>query len=142
MADKKISQLVAATTVNTGDVIPMVQGGQTLKIDASTLFKNIPVRTVVLEAAESVVSGALSTAILTSKVIPSGAPTNYTLASGTHGMEKEIVCETFTSGTAVVAVTNGAGFANLTFDAVGDAIKLKNIGAKWYIMGNNGVVVA
>lgn len=142
MADKKISQLTAATTVNSGDLVPMVQSGQTLKIDISTLFKNIPVRPIVLEAAEAPVSGALSTVILTSKVTPSGAPTTYTLATGTHGLEKEIVCETFTSGSAAVNVTNGAGFATLTFNAVGDAVKLKNIGGNWYIMGNNSVVVS
>lgn len=145
MADKKISQLTSATVLNTGDYLALVQSGQTLKIDASTLFKNIPVRPIVLEAAESVVSGALSTVLLSSKVTPSGSPTAYTLAAGTQGLEKEILCESSTSGTAVVTVTAGNGFTTLTFThatAPGAFVKLKNINSFWYVAGSRNVTVA
>jgi hypothetical protein len=64
------------------------------------------------------------------------------LAAGAHGYKKTIVCETVTSGTAVVTVTGGKGFTTLTFNAIGDTIVLQNIDALWYVVGNNSVTVA
>lgn len=142
MADKKLSQLTSATVLNAADYILLTQSGQSLKIDIQTFLKNLPTRPILLEAAEGPASGALSTVLLTSKVTPAGAPTNYTLAAGTNGLEKVIVCETFTSGTAVVTVTDGKGFSTLTFSAVGDACSLRNVNGYWYVLGNNSVVVA
>ena len=142
MADKKISVLTSASTVTPADYLVLVQSGNTLKVDVDTFFKKIPTKLVINEASEAIASGALSTLVLTSKVTPAGAPTNYTLAAGTHGMEKEIVCQTFTSGTAVVSVSAGSGFTTLTFNAVGDYVRLKNVDGFWYVAGNNSVVVA
>ena len=141
MADSKVSDLVAATALNTGDYLLLVQGGSSLKLSIDNLSLLMPTRVIVNETSESPASGAIATNKLSTRVTPAGAPTAYTLAAGTHGMEKEIVCETFTSGTAVVTVTGGKGFTTLTFDAVGDAVKLKNINSFWYVVGNNSVAV-
>jgi hypothetical protein len=142
MADKRISELTAATTVNAADAFVLVQSGSTLKVSADVLLSNAPVSVVVKQTAEATASGALSTTLAYSKVTPAGTPTAYTLAAGTHGLRKTIVCETFTSGTAVVTVTDGKGFATLTFDAMGDAVVLQNVAGFWYIVGNNSVAVA
>lgn len=142
MADKKISALTSASTVGAGDYMVLVQGGQTFKIDVATFLSKFPQQPIVLDTPESPASGALSTSVVTSKVTPAGAPTAYTLAAGTHGMKKTIACETFTSGTAVVTVTSPKGFTTLTFNAVGDIVKLENISGFWYVVANNSVVVA
>jgi len=142
MADKRISELTAATTVNAADTFVLVQSGSTLKVAANVLFGNIPVNVAVKEASESLDAGALSVSLAYSKVKPTTAGAAYTLAAGAHGTVKTIVCETFTSGTAVVTVTGGKGFTTLTFNAVGDAVVLQNIEGGWYITGNNSVAVA
>jgi hypothetical protein len=150
MADKRISELTAATTVNAADAFVLVQSGSTLKVSADVLLSNAPVSVVVKQTAEAPASGALSTTLAYSKVTPSVTNPAYTLAAGptglaadAHGLYKTIVCETVASaGTAVVTVTGGKGFATLTFSDVGDAVVLRNVDGFWYIVGNNSVAVA
>lgn len=150
MADKKISELTAATSINASDSLPMVQSGATVKVDVQTLVKNLPVAPVITEGAatvETVAGGAvgapvaLSTTIRTSKVTAVTTNGYYTLAAGSNGYTKEIICETWTSSTAVVTVTNGAGFTTITFPTqVGGSATLKYINSKWYVMSVGGKV--
>lgn len=138
MADSKISALSPATTVTAGDFLLLIQGGNSIKIDIDTLLKNLPIRPLVLEASENLtVPGAVATNKLTTKLSANGS---FTLAAGTHGMEKEIVC----SGafTPVLTVTSGSGFSTITFNGAGDSVKLKNIDGLWYVIGSNSVVIA
>jgi hypothetical protein len=68
----------------------------------------------------------------------------YTLAAGTHGMEKYIVCETadVTTPTATLTITSGKGVATVAFNAIGDTVRLKNIDGFWYVVGYNSVTIA
>lgn len=141
MADKKISALTSASTVGAGDYMVLVQGGQTFKIDVATFLSKFPQQPIVLDTPESPASGALSTSVNTSIVTPNGAPTLYTLAAGTHGMKKTIVCSSVTSGTARVTPTSTKGFTYVTFAAVGDTVKLENISGFWYIVSSKGITV-
>lgn len=141
MVDTKVSALTAATALNAADYILLTQAGSSLKLSVDNLALKMPTRIIVNETAESPASGALATNKLTSLVTPAGTPTAYTLAAGTHGMEKELACAVFTSGTAVITVTSGYGFSTLTFDEIGEAVKLKNISGVWYIVGNRNVIV-
>ena len=116
----------------------MVQGGSTLKVTAAVLAANFPANIINKEASESPASGALSTTLAVSKVTPNGTPTAYTLAAGAHGATKTIVCETFTTGTAVVTVTSGKNLTTLTFaTGVGGAAHLQNIDGYWYVIGTS-----
>jgi hypothetical protein len=143
LADKKISELVSATTVNTTDYFPIVQGGTTLKLDFATLLSHLPAPAIELPAQESPASGALSTAIKTSLVTSTTGATNYTLAAGTHGTKKVIAAQTMGgAATAVITVTSGTGFTTLTFNAAGDYVSLENINGFWFISGNTSVVAA
>ncbi len=143
MADKKISALTAASSTATTDLFVVVQGSATNKIDIDTFFNTIPRRIVITETSEAPASGALSLTKLVSKVTPAGSPTAYTLAAGTHGNEKYIVCETFTSGTAVVTVTSGKHLSTITFSTgVGGACHLKNVDGYWYVVGLSATYVA
>lgn len=139
--DKKISELNVAGTLATTDTMVLVQGSSTNRIDVDTFFGTVPRRIVVKEVPEALTtSGAISTTKLYTKLTAN--TTVYTLAAGTHGMEKIIVCNVLTASTAVITVTGGAGFTTVTMNAVGDAVKLVNIDSIWYIVGQNSVVVA
>lgn len=143
MADTKVSQLTAATTLGATDFLMLVQSGNSMKIDIETLALKMPTRVQVLEAAEDVtVNGALATNKLVSTILATTGSA-YTLAVGAHGAEKIIVCSAI-GGTpnAVVTVTGGKGFTTLTFNAEGNTVTLKNINASWYVMSTNNVVVA
>jgi len=144
MADSKVSSLVPATVLGAGDYLLLVQGGNSIKLDIQTLFGKIPVRPVVLEASETILSGVLATNLLTSKIRAITAGVAYTLAAGTHGMEKVIVCSVadVTTPSAVLTVSSPAGYSTITFNAVGDSVHLKNIDGLWYVVGTNSVVLA
>ena len=141
MADKKISELTSATTVNTVDYFPFVQGGTTQKLDFATLLTNLPIDTVVVQAAESPVSGAIATSKRCSLVTSSSGATNYTLVTGTHGMKKLIAVQTIgASATAVLTVTGGAGFSTITFSNAGQSAELENISGLWYVKSIRGAI--
>lgn len=142
MADKKISELVSATVVNGVDFFAFVQGGTTLKMDFTTLFSKLPQTPIVLQPHEAPVSGALSTATKNSLVSSAAGTTNYTLAAGTSGLKKTIVCSSMAGTNAVVTVTGGTGVASLTFTAAGQSADLECINNTWYVLGSHGVTIA
>lgn len=141
MADTKVSALTAATTLNLTDYFLLVQGGSSLKVSAETIALKMPSRIIINEASELVTSGAVATNKLTTKLSVTGTAA-YTLAVGTHGMEKHIVCSAV-SGTPVgtITVTSGAGVTSIVFNAVGDSVNLKNIDGLWYVIGSNSVSI-
>lgn len=142
MADTKVSALTPATTVNAADYLMLVQGGSSVKVSVETLIQKLPTRTIVLEASEAVASGAIATNILITKVTATNAGAAYTLAAGTHGMEKVIICQAAdaTTPSAVITVTGGStGLSTITFNAIGDSVHLKNIDNLWYVAGSNSI---
>lgn len=145
MADTKVSALVAASVVNSTDYLLLVQNGNSIKLDIETLATKMPVRLNVIEASESlIIAGALATNKVYSKIKALTAGVAYTLAAGTHGMEKYIVCDSadVTTPTAVLTITSGSGISTATFNAVGDSLHLKNIDGSWYVVGSNSVSIA
>jgi len=131
--------------LTSADLLLLIQGGNSLKVDLSTFLLNLPVRTNILEASETLItSGVVATNLLVSKVKALTAGAAYTLAAGTHGMEKQIVCHTVevTTPTAVITISSGAGFSTVTFNAQGDSVHLKNVDGLWYILGSNSAVIA
>ena len=147
MADAKISDLHSASTLNTGDLLVLVQSGETKNVDVSTFLSKVPKAPVSQETPETVVSGALSKNIEVSVVsVPSAANVNYTLAApiaADVGKQKIIVASAVTpTYTATITVTGGVGFTTATLSATGESVTLKEVGGYWYIVGGNGVVVA
>jgi hypothetical protein len=142
--DAKVSSLTSAATLNSGDYLLLVQAGNSLKVDLQTFFTHIPVKTVITEASESPASGAISTSLKVSKIAIAATPIAYTLAAGTHGMTKTIVCSSTsgTSPTSVITVTSGAGVSTISFNAVGDSVTLSNVDGLWYVTGSNSVTIA
>jgi hypothetical protein len=139
MADKKISQLATASTVNTGDVFPLVQAGSTLQCSIATLLANLPSLPTVVQTPESPSSGALSLSIETSLVTSATGVTNYTLAAGTNGQAKMIAAQTMGgSASVVVTITSGTNIATVTFNAAGQSASLKNIGGYWFVKSVGG----
>lgn len=136
MADSKLSALTPATSVNLGDYLLLVQGGNSLKVDVLTLFGG---------ASETLISsGAISLLMKSSKIKALTAGATYTLAAGVHGQEKTIVCNAVdvTTPTATLNITSGAGVASVVFNAIGDTVTLRNVDGLWYVVGSNGVTIA
>jgi len=144
MADSKVSALIPATTVNLTDLLLLVQAGSSLSLSIQELALGMPSRIIINEASEAPLTGALATNLLVSKITPAVTPAAYTLAAGTHGMEKEIVVAiAVAGGSAAVTVTGGSGFTSVTFGATArGAVKLKNVNGLWHLMSSDNVTIA
>lgn len=145
MADLKLSELTSVPDVLASNILLTTSGTTSYKMSLEQLALNMPVRVNVVEATETLtVSGVIATNTLVTKIkaLTSGAA--YTLAAGTHGMEKIIVCNSadVTTPTATVTVTNSAGFTTIEFNAIGDSVHLKNIDGTWFSVGSNSVTLA
>lgn len=141
MADIKISALTSASTVTSADFLLLVQAGTSFKLPVDTLCLNVPTRIRVLETSEVLlIAGAVATNKLVTK-LTLGTAIAYTLAAGTHGMEKQIVVNAGT-GTANLTVTSGAGVTTVAFNLIGDSVYLKNIDGLWYALGSNSVTIS
>ena len=138
MADKKISELVAATTVGSSDSTVVVQNATSKKLDIGTLFNNVPQAIGVLsEEVFSVASGTL-TLKLVSIITASGAAA-YSLPNGqiTRQVQNKYIAN---AGTGTLTITCvGQGFTSIIIPANG-IVNLVWVNNKWWISGNsNGV---
>lgn len=87
-------------------------------------------------------------------VTPSGYNGTYTISNvSTHTFDYTVAdpggpgtvfgtAQKVLTPTAVVTVTNGKGFTTLTLNTVGESALLRYITDGWYVIGNNGVVLA
>ena len=73
-------------------------------------------------------------------ITTTGAAT-VSLADGIQGQIKQFVMIT-DGGDAVLTPSNRGGYASITFNDVGDTVKLLFTNSKWYIIGSYGVTIA
>ena len=149
MADKKVSELVEATSAALADVFLIVQGGLSKKISKTNLFKDLESLSVTGQVSQwkthetLMNSGAVSvtshTTFLNNGSV--GSTLAFTLAAGTEGMTKVIACAS-NVGTITLTVTAGLGFTTVTFPTSGSALTLHYINGVWVIVGSNNVVIA
>lgn len=87
-------------------------------------------------------SGVVSLSTVVSYFSTTGAWT-ATMPAGTEGQIK-VLAMAADGGNMVITVTNNAwgGAGTLTFNDIGDACTLQYIAGAWFVIGNNGVVIA
>ena len=85
-------------------------------------------------------AGALSTDTQTTKWTTTGANAG-TLADGFEGQTKYIVMVA-DGGDGTLTPTNFGNGTTLTFGDVGDSVQLQFLAGEWWVLANNGVVVA
>jgi hypothetical protein len=73
-------------------------------------------------------------------ITTTGAAT-ISLADGIQGQIKQFVMIT-DGGDAVLTPSNRGGFSSITFNDVGDTVKLQFSNSKWYIIGYYGVAIS
>jgi len=136
MSDKKISELLVATTALGADLIPVVTGGVNKSLSVGILSLNLPNignKGITKNAPVSVTVAAIP---LTASVVVLATPDlQYTLGTGADGQEVTLV----TSGTNVVVpiasyftslqMTSGASVTMIYFTLL----------SKWVVKCSNGV---
>jgi len=147
MADSKVTDLTAATSVNSADVLYLIQSNADKKVSISTLLANLP-------ATLTKFSGLLALGGTTQTLANSGAinitsTTTYisntgnaslTIADGTYdGQLKIIIC---TSATATSTLTSNIGAASVQFSEPGHSVILmyRSTDSQWYVLGGTATV--
>ncbi len=129
MADSKISNLTAATLVNSTDVVPAVVGGETLKVPFSLIMPAVTGAMKFYGADSTIDSGVINLTSFLSKVV-----SNATLAAGVPTQMKFISA----SADCIVTTNDGNLFSTLTFTAGQTA--LLYFDDKWYVMAASCVI--
>lgn len=140
MADTKVSDLTAATTLSGSDVLYLVQGSNSRKITAATLFANTSNVTVKdkFNYDSSVQTMSTPGAVDLNKQIThlasdiSGGV--LTIPRGTPGQLKFLLMTATTGGSYTVR-GNIANNANIVFSAVGNTSQLLFSSNSWFVVG-------
>ena len=147
MADKKISALDAVTSAASADLAHIITAVATTpvnkKITIANLFTNLFVQSNSATPAV-VTSGAIDITTPVSYLSVTGTVA-YTLAAGTQGQIKVLIC-TVAASTPVGTLTPNAsatdGYNTIIFNAVGETAILMYANAGWYILSLGGTSAA
>lgn len=146
MADSKVSELTAASSLGGSDVFYLVQSGASKKITASTVFSNASnvtlkgnlnfESTVQLLSSPGIID--LTKQVTHLSVDASGG--TITIPPGTTNQQK-IICLISSAGGTYTMNSNVAGNANVIFDVVGDTATMLYTNSKWFFIGGTANVV-
>jgi hypothetical protein len=198
MADQKISELTAATSAASADLLNIVQGGSNKKLTVANFLANLNSPVVInangadqdtriagdndanllytdagtdkvglgtstptekldvygnlaitngylrLSSTPQSLSGSGSLVVNTTAAVTyittTGSAT-LSLGDGVQGQEKTLTMIT-DAGDAVLTPSSTAGFTTITFNDVGDTVRLIFLNTKWRILSNYGATVA
>lgn len=140
MADSKVSELTAATSVGGSDLLYLVQTNTSKKANVATLFANAS--NVTLKGNISIDS---STQLLASPgIIDLTKPVTHLSSDASGGTiiiptpvtsQLKIIVMTATVGGTYTISNNVAANANVVFNAVGDTATLLYTNNKWFMIG-------
>lgn len=144
MADSKVSELTAASSAGSSDLLYIVQSNTSKKITIANLFASAANPTL---SGNVTLSGVQS--LLAAGVINSTSPiTNLTgdgsggVCSIVAGSTNQIKIVNFVSGTGTYTIYgNIAGNANVVLNNVGDTALMLYNNSKWYVIGGTANVV-
>lgn len=145
MADSKVSELTAATSVGGSDLLYLVQSNTSKRITAANFFSNAA--NVTLKGNINIDSSVQSLASpgiidLTKPVTQLSADATggtITIPNGTTNQIK-ILTMTSTSGGTYFLSGNIAGSGNVAFDRVGDTATILYTNNKWFVIGGTANV--
>ena len=148
MADKKITALNASAALSTDDLFHVVDSPASSptnkKITVNTVFNLIPSYLGLAATPVVFTSGAIDVTTPISFLSATGTVA-YTLAAGTAGQIKMLVC-TVAASTPVGVLTPVAsandGYNTITFNAVGETATLLYTNSGWMILALGGTSAA
>lgn len=154
MADQKISELGAATSGASADLVHIVQGGTNKKLTVANLFAGIDTNVKLdgyiafKDTPQAITAAGSSLAVdvtspitqITSTSATTGANA-LTLADGVQGQIK-IITMISDTGDVQVDPDNFANGSSITFDAVGDTVTLLFTNSNWVLLANTDATIA
>ncbi len=145
MADSKVSELTAATSVGGSDQLYLVQSNTSKRVTAATLFANAANVTlkgnINLDSSVQTLSspGVLDLTKPVSQLSADATGGTITVPNGTDNQIKVVVL-TSTAGGSYTITSNIAGAGNVVFDRAGDSATLLYTNSKWFVIGGTANV--
>lgn len=148
MADSKVTDFSAATSVNSADVLYLIQGTADKKISISTLLANLPnsltkfsgLIALAFNGAQTLAgSGTIQTTQTLTLISNTGTISSLGINDGLYeGQIKVIMC---TSASANSTITSNIKATSITFNSAGDTALLVWYGSDWWVLGGTATVV-
>lgn len=146
MADSKLSELTAATSVAAADTLYVVQGSTSKKVTAANVFGAIATPIVFNDKVsigdhETITSsGALSNDYNVHVITNPASGGTLTLAAGATGQIKIIIMSSNTSSVTLTLDDSDLGHDTVTFANAGDTTTLIYAGSKWWSIGGSAAI--
>lgn len=147
MADSKVTDFSAATSVNSADVLYLIQNNSDKKITLTTLLANLPstlakfsgLIALQFNSAQTIVNSGTVTATQTLTLVSNTTTSSLAINDGQYeGQLKIIMC---TSATAVSSITSNVK-TTVTFSQEGDTAILAWYNNDWWILSTSSEEVA
>jgi len=147
MADSKVTEFTAATSVNSADVLYLIQASTDKKITISTLLANLPnsltkfsgLMALAFNSPQTLVgSGTITTTQTLTLISNTGSVSSLGINDGSYdGQIKIIMC---TSASANSTITSNIKASSIVFDSAGDTALLVWYGTDWWVLGGTATV--
>lgn len=147
MADSKVTDFAAATSVNSADVLYLIQGSTDKKISISTLLANLPnsltnfsgLVSLAMNGAQTLVgSGAIQSTQTLTLISNTGTVGSLTINDGsTEGQLKVLL---FTGGSANSTITSNISATNIIFSKAGHTALLVWYSNNWWVLGGTATI--
>lgn len=140
MADSKVSELTAATSVGGSDLLYLVQSNTSKKITAANFFANIANSTIKgtvnLDPTHQLLAspGIIDLTKPVTHLASDASGGTIAIPAGTTNQVKIIVMTATAGGTYTIR-SNIANSANVVFNNVGDTATLLYTNNKWFMTG-------
>ena len=154
MADQKLSELTAASTGASADLLHIVQGGANKKLTVQNLLENVAGNVKIdgflaFDGSAEATTAAGSTVAIgvtapLTNITSTGATigsNSLTLANGVQGQIK-IITLIVDGGNVDVTPANFLNGTKWTMEDAGDSMTVIFNGANWQVLANNGCTVA
>lgn len=147
MADTKVTDFTAATSVNPADVLYLIQGSNDRKITLSTLLANLPnsvtkfsgLVALAMNGAQTLIgSGVIQTTQTLTLISNTGTTGNLTINNGSFEGQLKLIM--FTGGTANSTITSNIKATNIVFNEIGHTMLLLYFNNDWLIIGGTAIV--
>jgi hypothetical protein len=148
MADQKLSELTAATSIASTDTTYLVTGGASKQITMANLFATVPTpvkfddKISIGDTDTMTAAGAISLTSNITLLSNPGIDGTLTIGSGTSGQIKILIMTSNTSSKTLILDDSDLAHDTITFSAVGDTATLIYTNSLWYMIGGTAAVVS
>lgn len=140
MADSKVTDMPAATSVNTADVLYLIQANTDKEISIATLLANLPNTITKLSGLlvlggtpQTLLNSGTITTTQTLTAISNDASSALTINNGAYpGQIKVLIC---TSASATSTLTSNVGPGSIAFSRAGHTMLLVWYAGSWWPIG-------